>query len=128
MAAAGRVKFGRFAATQRAVWIAFAYFASLGNERICYAAVERNDDDVERPAGGRIAERAKVSGRTVRRHIPALIDRGLIQSDNRKGGHYPSTWKVVLPAADVLVGLTSVSPDVRGGQNVRAGRTRCPTI
>ena len=66
MAAAGRVKFGRYEATQRGVWIACAYFASVGVERICYATVEH------------ISERAKVSARTVQRHIPALIERGLI--------------------------------------------------
>ena len=98
MAAAGRVAFGRYEATQRGVWIAFAYFASLGAERICYAAVERSkDDDVDRPAGGGIAERAKVSGRTVRRHIPALIARGLIGSENRAGGRTPTSWKVTIP-------------------------------
>ena len=85
MAAAGRVEFGRYEATQRAVWIAFAYFASLGVERICYAAVEH------------VAERAKVSGRTVRRHIPALIERGRIYAENRVGGRTPAVWKVILP-------------------------------
>ena len=115
MAAAGRVKFGRFAATERAVFMAFAYFASLGNERICYAAVERNnDDDDDRPAGGGIAERAKVSGRTVRRHIPAIIDRGLIDTENRVGGRLTTVWKVILPdEADNV------------DRNLR-GRTLCP--
>ena len=113
LAAAGRVEFGRYEATLRDIWMAFAYFASLSDARECYGT------------GEHIAEKARRSGRTVRRHVPALIDRGLIQSDNRKGGHDPSTWKVVLPA-DVRVGLTSVSPDVRGGQDVRAGRTGCP--
>ena len=113
LAAAGRVEFGRYEATLRDIWMAFAYFASLSDARECYGT------------GEHIAEKARRSGRTVRRHVPALIDRGLIQSDNRKGGHDPSKWKVVLPA-DVGVGLTSVSPAVRGGQDVRAGRTQRP--
>ena len=112
LAAAGRVEFGRYEATLRDIWMAFAYFASLSDARECYGT------------GEHIAEKARRSGRTVRRHVPALIDRGLIQSDKRKGGRTPSTWSVVLPA-DVR-GLTSVSPDVLGGQDVRAGRTGCP--
>ena len=108
MAAAGRVEFGRHENTLRTVWIAFALFASLGPERICYAAVERTrkDDDEEKPG---IAERALVSGRTVRRHIPALIARGLIEAENRVGGRTPTVWKVILP--DELIG---------------PGRTACP--
>ena len=116
MAAAGRVEFGRYEATQRAVWIAFAYFASLGVERICYAAVEH------------VAERAKVSGRTVRRHIPALIERGRIYAENRVGGRTPAVWKVILPdEAMINRGRTacparadSVSGDIRDRGNYRA--------
>ena len=109
MAAAGRVKFGRHEATLHAVWIAFALFASLGPERICYAAVERKREDEDEDKPG-IAERARVSGRTVRRHIPALIDRGLIKAENRVGGRTPTVWKVILP--DELIGpeLTACPP------------------
>ena len=96
MAAAGRVRFGRHEATLRGVWIAICLFASLGPERICYAAVERKREDEDEDKPG-IAERAKVSGRTVRRHFPALIDRGLIEAENRAGGRTPTTWKVTLP-------------------------------
>ena len=109
MAAAGRVKFGRHEATLHAVWIAFALFASLGPERICYAAVERKREDEDEDKPG-IAERARVSGRTVRRKIPALIDRGLIKAENRVGGRTPTVWKVILP--DQLIGpeLTACPP------------------
>ena len=95
MAAAGRVEFGRFEATQRAVWIAFAYFASLGVERICYATVEH------------VAERAKVSDRTVQRHIPALMERGRIYAENRVGGRTPAVWKVILPDELITPGVTA---------------------
>ena len=112
LAAAGRVEFGRYEATLERVWMAFVYFASLSDDRLCYATVEH------------IAEKARRSGRTVRRHVPALMGRGLVQCGARKGGRTPSTWSVVLPA-DVR-GLTPVSPFVRGGQDVLAGRTECP--
>ena len=98
MAAAGRVEFGRYEATQRAVWIAFAYFASLGVERICYATVEH------------VAERAKVSARTVQRHIPALIERGRIYAETRVGGRTPAVWKVILPDELMGPGVTACHP------------------
>ena len=66
------------------MWIAFAYFASLGLERICYATVEH------------IAERAKVSGRTVQRNILALAHRDLLYAETRVGGHTPTVWKVLI--------------------------------
>ena len=112
LAAAGRVEFGRYEATLERIWMAFAYFASLSDGRTCYATVEH------------IAEKARRSGRTVRRHVPALMARGLVECGGRKGGRVPSTWSVVLPA-DVR-GITSLSPSVLGGQDVRAGRTECP--
>ena len=93
---AGRVEFGRYDATLRDIWMAFAYFASLSDGRTCYATVEH------------IAEKARRSGRTVRRHVPALMARGLVECSARQGGHTPSRWSVVIPA------------------DVRAGRTRCP--
>ena len=77
----------------------------------CYAELEN------------VGKRARRSGRTVRRHVPALMARGLVQCSARQGGHTPSRWSVVLPA-DVRAGRTSVSPSVRGGQDVRAGRDR----
>ena len=98
MAAAGRVEFGRYEATLSAVWIAFAYFASLGVERICNATVEH------------IAERAKVSGRTVQRHIPALIERGRIYSETRAGGRATAVWKVILPDELIAPVLTPCRP------------------
>ena len=109
MAAAGRVRFGRHEATLRGVWIAICLFASLGPDRICYASVERKREDEDEDKPG-IAERAKVSGRTVRRHIPALIERGLIKAENRAGGRTPTTWTVILPD-EVLI---------------NRGRTECP--
>ena len=112
LAAAGRVEFGRYEATLERIWMAFAYFASLSDGRTCYATVEH------------IAEKARRSGRTVRRHVPSLMARGLVECGGRKGGRDPSTWSVVLPA-DVR-GITSFSPSVLGGQDVRAGRTECP--
>ena len=119
MAAAGRVEFGRYENTLRTVWIAFALFASLGPERICYAAVERKrkDDGEEKPG---IAERAKVSGRTVRRHIPALIERGLIYAENRVGGRTPTVWKVILPDELIAPVLTAVS--AQAGHSVRRSK------
>ena len=110
---AGRVEFGRYEATLRDIWMAFAYFASLSDARECYAELEN------------VGKRARRSGRTVRRHVPALMARGLVQCSARQGGHTPSRWSVVLPA-DVRAGRTSVSLSVRGGQDVRAGRTGCP--
>ena len=109
MAAAGRVKFGRHEATLHAVWIAFALFASLGPERICYAAVERKREDEDEDKPG-IAERARVSGRTVRRHIPALMERGLIYAENRVGGRTPTVWKVILPDELIAPVLTACPP------------------
>ena len=73
MAAAGRVEFGRHENTRRAVFMAFAYFGSFGPERVCYATVEH------------VAERAKVSARTVQRHCPALVSRELIYAPTRAG-------------------------------------------
>ena len=116
MAAAGRVEFGRYENTRRAVWIAFAYFASLGLERICYATVEH------------IAERAKVSGRTVQRHILALAHRDLLYAETRVGGHTPTVWKVLIrEEAPGGPGVTrchprgdSVSPDIRNRSSYRA--------
>ena len=55
LAAAGRVEFGRYEATLRDIWMAFAYFASLSDARECYGT------------GEHIAEKARRSGRTVRR-------------------------------------------------------------
>ena len=101
MAAAGRVEFGRYEATLSAVWIAFAYFASLGVERICYATVDH------------IAERAKVSGRTVRRHIPALIERDLIYSENREGGRKTAVWKISLVVSPRPGRADTVSDEIR---------------
>ena len=103
MAAAGHVKFDRGRATLKAVWMTFAYYASLGDGRVCFATLKT------------LADRALVTGRTVRRCVQALIDRGLIQTDNRKGGHAPTTWTV-----------HAFSPSVLGGQDVRPGRTGCP--
>ena len=90
------MEFGRYDATLRDIWMAFAYFASLSDGRTCYATVEH------------VAEKARRSGRTVRRHVPALMARGLVQCSARQGGHTPSRWSVVIPA------------------DVRAGRTGCP--
>ena len=101
MAEAGRVTFGRHEATLHAVWIAFAYFASLGVERICNATVEH------------IAERAMVSGRTVRRHVPALIERGLIYSENREGGRKTAVWKISLVVSPRPGRADTVSDEIR---------------
>ena len=50
---AGRVEFGRHDATLQSIWMAFAYFASLSDERTCYATLEH------------LGERARRSSRTV---------------------------------------------------------------
>ena len=109
MAAAGRVEFGRHENTRRAVFMAFAYFGSFGPERVCYATVEH------------VAERAKVSARTVQRHSPALVSRALISAPTRAGGHVPTVWKILVSEpAPIERGLTlcrprgdSVSPNIR---------------
>ena len=85
MAAAGRVEFGRHEATLQEIWMAFAYFASLGDERECYGT------------GEHIAEKARRSGRTVRRHVPALIARGLIQSGQSEGRTRPLNMEGCAP-------------------------------
>ena len=110
LAAAGRVEFGRYEATLRDVWMAFAYFASLGPERTCYGSVEH------------VAEKARRSASTLRRKALTLIDRGLLKPDQRKGGRVPSTWKVVLP--DAVLEIAGPSPDVRGSQNDWAGQSK----
>ncbi len=94
MAAAGHVKFDRGRATLKAVWMTFAYYASLGDGRVCFASIKT------------LADRALVSTATARRHVGALVARGLIKTDNRKGGHKPTTWTV-----------HAFSPSVRGNQN-----------
>ena len=99
LAAAGRVKFDRGQATLKAVWMTLAYYASLGEARECFATVTT------------LADRALVTGRTVRRCVQALIDRGLIQTDHRSAGNAPTTWTI-----------RAFSP----GQDVRVTRTGCP--
>ena len=105
IAAAGRVTFDRGRATLKAVWMAVAYYASLGAgpKRVCFAQVET------------LANRALVSERTVRRHLAVLAGHGLIQTDHRTGGHAPTHWDV-----------SEFSPSVLGGQNGRAGRPEWP--
>ena len=103
LGAAGKVAFSHGQATLKTVWMTFAYYASLGDGRVCFATVET------------LADRALVTERTVRRCVLALIDRGLIESDNRKGGHAPTTWTI-----------HAFSPSVLGGQDVRPGGTGCP--
>ena len=102
LAAAGRVEFDRNEATLQGVWMAVAYFASLGDGRECYATVEH------------IAEKAKRSASTVRTHLRTLIHKNLIQTDNRKGGHHPTRWRVLLPG------------DCRAGQQNLLGRATAP--
>ena len=96
LAAAGRVEFGRHEATLQAVWMSICYFGSLSDKRECYAGVER------------VSKKPKVSGRTVRRCLVVYIARGIIETDDRKGGRNPTCWRVLLP------------------EDVRAGRTPCP--
>ena len=99
LAAAGRMEFGRYENTLRAVFMAFAYFASFGPERVCYATVEH------------VAERAKVSARTVQRHIPALVSRELITAPTRAGGHVPTVWKLLVSEpAPIERGVTACHP------------------
>ena len=105
IAAAGRVTFDRGRATLKAVWMAVAYYASLGAgpKRVCFASLNT------------LSKQALVSKRTVRRHLAALAALGLIHTDNRAGGHSPNHWDV-----------SELSPSVRGGQNGRGGRTGWP--
>ena len=104
MAAAGHVKFGPGQATLKAVWMTFAYYASLGDGRVCFASIET------------LADRALVSIATARRHVGALVALGRIQTDNRKGGHKPTTWAVY-----------QYSPSIRGNQNDCPGQSPCVT-
>ena len=105
LAAAGRVTFDKGQATLKAVWMAVAYRASLGDgpERVCTAALATLADD------------ALVSVRTVRYGLVALAALGWIHTDNRKGGRRPSTWVI-----------TELLPSVVGGKDCRAGRQGLP--
>ena len=105
IASAGKVKFDRGRATLRGVWMAVAYYASLGAgpERVCFAQVKT------------LADRALVSERTIRTHLATLAGHGLIQTKYRGGGHTPTHWKV-----------SALSPFVLGGENCRAGRQELP--
>lgn len=107
LAAAGRVVFKRTEATLHAVWMAISYYASLGDDRVCFAKIEH------------IGDKARCSNRTVQRQLARLVERGLLTTDNRKGGHISTRWRVSLPA-DVAPGVTPchprgdiVSPDIR---------------
>ena len=97
MAAAGRVPFGRHEATLRDIWMAHAFFASLGDERECFATAEH------------LAEQSRRCASTVRTHQRTLIARSLIETDNRKGGRKATCWRVVLPA-DCRPGQQQSSP------------------
>ena len=112
LAAAGRVKFDRGRATLKAIWMAVAYRASLGDDRKCFASLKT------------LSTQALVSKRTARRHLVTLAALGLIHTDNRAGGHAPTHWFISEVSPSVLGGQ-----DVRGGgQGGRGGRTRWPPI
>ena len=100
IAAAGRVKFDRGRATLKAVWMAVAYYASLGAgpKRVCFAEVKT------------LANRALVSERATQRHLATLAAHGLIQTNSRGGGHAPTKWSI-----------QEVSPSVLGCQNGTPG-------
>ena len=93
IAAAGRVKFDRGRATLKAVWMAVAYYASLGvgPKRVCFAQ-----------AWNTLSKQALVSKRTVRYHLATLAGHGLIQTDHRTGGHAPNHWAVPELSPSVL--------------------------
>ena len=80
LGAAGKVAFSQGQATLKAIWMTFAYYASLGDGRVCFASIET------------LAKRALVSPATVRRHVGVLVALGRIHTDHRKGGHAPTTW------------------------------------
>ena len=103
IAAAGRVKFDRGRATLKAVWMAVAYYASLGvgPKRVCFASLNT------------LSKQALVSKRTVRYHLATLAGHGLIQTDHRTGGHAPNHWAV-----------PELSPSVCGGKDCRGGAAR----
>ena len=103
LAAAGRVKFDRGRATLRDVWMAVAYYASLGDGRVCFASLTT------------LSKQALVSVRTVRYHLVTLAALGLIQTDNRTGGHAPTKWSI-----------SEFSPSVLGGKDCRGGRQGLP--
>ena len=103
LAAAGRVKFDTGLCTLRGVWMAVAYYASLGDGRVCFASLQT------------IGDRALVSRRTVRYHLVTLAGHGLIHADHRKGGPAPTTWSI-----------HELSPSVCGGKDCRGGRQRLP--
>ena len=92
IAAAGRVKFDRGRATLKAVWMAVAYYASLGAgpERVCFAQVKT------------LADRALVSERATQRHLATLAGHGLIQTNHRTGGHAPTKWSIQDVSPSVL--------------------------
>ena len=41
MAAAGRVEFGRYESTLERVWMAICFYASLSDDRVCCARVDK---------------------------------------------------------------------------------------
>ena len=100
LACAGRVEFGRQEATLQDIWMAFAYYASLGDERTCYASLEN------------IGCRARRSDRTVRRAIPSLMARGLI----------------LQASADVLPDIPRCAPTEKGAVIRLCGLLCCPLM
>ena len=118
---AGQVDFGPGKHILTLVWMAVAYYASLGPERICWAKVEK------------VAKKAKgLSTRTVQRKLNELAGLGRISTGKRSGGYKSTYWDVHLqipsagklnppnhdsvspqPRQPVMENHDSVSPDVR---------------
>ena len=115
---AGQVDFGPGKHILTLVWMAVAYYASLGPERICWAKVEK------------VAKKAKgLSTRTVQRKLNELAGLGRISTGKRSGGYKSTCWDVHLdpvekgadtmtachgePRQRVMENHDSVSPDIR---------------
>ena len=82
---AGQVDFGPGKHVLTLVWMAVAYYASLGPERICWAKVEK------------LAKKAKgLSTRTVQRKLNELAVLGNISTGKRSGGYKSTYWDVHL--------------------------------
>ena len=115
---AGQVDFGPGKHVLTVAWMAVAYCASLGPERICYASVAT------------LAKKAKgLSTRTVQRKLNELAVLGRISTGKRSGGYKSTCWDVHLdpvekgadtmtachgePRQRVMENHDSVSPDIR---------------
>ena len=106
LAAARSVDFGPGTTGLHAVWMAFAYYASLGPERICRARV----DTLQTKAKGSPCKR------TVQRHINTLATTTYIKTGKRSGGRSSTHW-IVDPYQGSTVSQEHGSRDPCTGEN-----------